>query len=151
MKIEGPGARQKKIAINGLSEDRHRVLPQKGPAFEDVLADTQSHARRERLDRLLKEIDAQAELLKGSRSLATLRRYRELIQAFLETAVGEAYQLQQQIGVDRRGRRRLYLLVKKVNTAVEELTQMVLDSQRSGLEILAKLGEIRGLLVDLYT
>lgn len=151
MKIEGPGSQNKKITALGAPKEGHRVVGGKGLNFGDVLSDNERHARKEQLDQLLKDLDEQAEALKGNRSLATLRRYRELVKSFLETAVGETYHVREEVGVDRRGRRRLFILVGQVNDALEELTKMVLDAQKPGLEILDKLGEIRGMLVDLYT
>jgi uncharacterized protein YaaR (DUF327 family) len=40
--------------------------------------------------------------------------------------------------------------VTKINKALEELGQQVLSSQAEQLKILDKIGEIRGLIIDLF-
>jgi uncharacterized protein YaaR (DUF327 family) len=45
----------------------------------------------------------------------------------------------------------VYLLVQQVNQAVVELADLTLQRHADPLALLAKLGEIRGLLLDLYT
>ena len=40
--------------------------------------------------------------------------------------------------------------VQEVDTKLVELTQLVLDKQRNSIDILEKIGEIKGLLINLY-
>ncbi|MBC7239873.1 MAG: DUF327 family protein, partial [Chloroflexi bacterium] len=42
------------------------------------------------------------------------------------------------------------VIVEKINTALEELTQGVLSKQVDALWLASKLEEIRGLLIDIY-
>ncbi|MDI3281104.1 MAG: YaaR family protein [Bacillota bacterium] len=151
MKVEGASAK-KKGAVAPLASGRKSGAAAVAPArFSELLEEAREGARRQALDGLLSEIDSAAEDLKRHRTWETLLRYKELIQKFLQAAVGEMYQVREQVSVDRRGRRRLFTLVQKVNAAVEELTHLVLEKQAPTIELLAKIGEIRGLLVDLYT
>ncbi|HHW15013.1 MAG TPA: YaaR family protein, partial [Firmicutes bacterium] len=106
---------------------------------------------RRSLDELLEELDRTAAELRDKRTLAVLRKYRELVQSFLDTVIHEAFAVEQRTGFDRKGRRRVYVLVQQVNQALEELTRLTLARHADPLALLEKLGEIRGLLVDLYT
>jgi uncharacterized protein YaaR (DUF327 family) len=142
----------------GVSLDRHGVSRPVGSVssaketeFSETLKVTKTEAVKGELSELMEALDKQALLLRDSRSLATIRRYRELVQSFLKTAVDESFELSEERAFDRRGRRRVFLLVKQVNKAVEELTRMVLEQQADPLSLLEKMGEIRGLLIDLYT
>ena len=52
--------------------------------------------------------------------------------------------------MDRRGRHRIYSTVKKINKNLEELTQEILKSEKDHLKILAKIEDIRGLILDIF-
>jgi uncharacterized protein YaaR (DUF327 family) len=121
------------------------------PEFARTLGVARVGAVRRTLDELLADLDRTAGELRDKRSLAALRKYRELVQSFLDTVLPETYAVRPQTGFDRQGRRRVYVLVQRVNRALEELTELVLARQADPLSLLEKLGEIRGLLVDLYT
>jgi hypothetical protein len=103
------------------------------------------------LEELLADLDATAAELRDKRNLGLLKKYRGLVQSFLDTVLHQAYEVDQQTGFDRRGRRRVYLIVQRVNVALEELTALTFARHADPLGLLEKLGEIRGLLVDLYT
>ncbi|MGE5553819.1 MAG: YaaR family protein [Betaproteobacteria bacterium] len=119
--------------------------------FAKTLGVARVEAAHRSLDELLADLDRTAEELRDKRSLAVLRKYRELVRSFLDTVLHETYAVQQQTGIDRKGRRRVYVLIQRVNQALEELTELTLSRHADPLSLLEKLGEIRGMLVDLYT
>lgn len=121
------------------------------PDFSRTLAVARVEATRRALDELLEDLDKSAAELKDKRTLGALRKYKELVQSFLDAVVHQAYSVDQQGGFDRKGRRRVYLLVQRVNEAVAELADLTLARHADPVGLLAKLGEIRGLLIDLYT
>ena len=51
--------------------------------------------------------------------------------------------------LDRRGRHRVYAIIKKINEELIELTNEVIKSEQNNLSILKKLDDIRGLILDL--
>lgn len=136
------GARRKRTGAAGA------VAP---PEFARTLSVARVELVHRTLDELLEDLDQAAAELKDKRTLGVLKKYRELVQSFLDHVQKEAYQVQEQTGFDRRGRRRAYVLVQRVNQAVEELAELTLARHADPLALLQKLGEIRGLLVDLYT
>ena len=80
-----------------------------------------------------------------------MKAYRDLVKKFMTEAVGSMYDLESNTGWDRKGRQKVYTLVKKIDAEMEELTEYVRHGQEKQLNILEKLGSIRGMLVDLYT
>ena len=101
-----------------------------------------------KLDELLELIDEQGEKLSKHRTFDELVRYKKMIGNFVEEAVNKMYHLNEDYSTVKG---KLYSLVETVDESLEELTEMVLSEQESQMEILDKLDEIRGLLVDLYT
>ena len=151
MRIRETGDSRKEIGGTQAKRRGARVGAAAEPEFSRTLAIARVEETHRTLDELLDDLDKSAAELKDKRTLGSLRKYRELVKSFLDTAVGQMYSVDQQGGFDRKGRRRVYLLVQRVNQAVEELARLTLERHSDPLALLEKLGEIRGLLVDLYT
>ncbi|HBR35174.1 MAG TPA: hypothetical protein DD734_11110 [Firmicutes bacterium] len=83
-------------------------------------------------------------------SMETLRAYRAAVRDFLKEAVSGSYQMKEESRWDRKGNRRVFCVVQKINQALEDLTTEVLQKNSESINVLAKIDEIRGLLVDLY-
>lgn len=119
-------------------------------AFGQVLHRESSRAEsRAVLERLLGEISEQGENIARRKDINDIKKYRELVAEFLEEAMRSAYRTDRETSLDSRGRYKEYSIVKRVNDEVEKLARQALEEQRDNLEILDRLGTIRGLLIDL--
>lgn len=65
--------------------------------------------------------------------------------------VSQTYDIREELGWNQRGQSKVYSLLKKVDQKLEDLTKDFIDKESEQLDLLGKLGEIRGMLVDLYT
>ena len=101
------------------------------------------------LEEILAQVDQAGKELANNRGSAALKRYREAVRRFLEATVRQSFQMKDDRRWDRRGNLREYKIIVGVNQQLEELARMVLEEQTPKMQILAKLDEIRGLLVDL--
>ncbi len=95
-------------------------------------------------------IDAQGALVGRRCDMRELKRYKEMIAAFMYEAVRFAYEFKKQSTLDARGRHRIYALIKRINQKLEELTQQMLSGEADNLTVMAAIDELRGMLVDLY-
>lgn len=98
---------------------------------------------------LLDEVFAAGDRLKRSEDAATLRSYREAVQRFLRAVVGSSVDVEEKTSGSSIHRRKRYALLQIVNTKLEQLAAGMISSQRTGLDILARVDEINGMLVDL--
>lgn len=121
------------------------------PPFFDVLKESEIEKRKEVCAGILKEIDAQSEELKRSLTLEGVKRYRKLVSEFMKEALNQSYKLNEQTRWDRSGNRKSFITVKKINNSLEELIEAVINQEKKQIDLIAKLDEIRGLLLDLYT
>jgi len=103
------------------------------------------------LDSALETIEELGKKLRAQPTLANLKTYKAAVRSFLQQAINGSYELSERRFIDRLGRRRLFVVVAKIDEQLEELTRMVLDKQDSTLELAAKLDEIRGLLLDIVS
>ncbi|MCR5720633.1 MAG: YaaR family protein, partial [Lachnospiraceae bacterium] len=53
--------------------------------------------------------------------------------------------------LDRKGRHRIYGIIRLVDQNLDDLAQALMKDEKDNLEILEKIGEIRGLLLDIFT
>ncbi|NTV89024.1 MAG: YaaR family protein, partial [Clostridiales bacterium] len=72
-----------------------------------------------------------------------------LISEFLETAVGNSRKFMKKSLLDRRGRHRVYSIIKKINEEVDQLTQDVMKNESGNIDILRRVDDIRGLILDM--
>lgn len=142
-----------KDKFTGISEQVNRStdLSKVHKNFADQLHKVKSDLVHQELENLFNEIDKQGKVLGQSQTIRDLKKYKDLIQRFLDYAVNKMYSLKEQTGWDRRGRHKIYTMIETVNKELESLTELLLSGQQDKISILAKVDEIRGLLLDIYS
>lgn len=119
-------------------------------SFSDVLQQQNGQMTRERMKKLLQQIDEQGERLLERRTVKELREYKALVKSFMDEAVRNGVSLEERQGFNRRGRTKIYKILREVDTKLIDLTNAVLDKEKKGIDILSQVGEIKGLLINLY-
>ena len=105
----------------------------------------------ERLDGMMKEITQQGKNLSKHMDIRDMKHYRALIKEFLNEVVNRSHKFSRENFLDRRGRHRVYGMIKRVDAALDELAGELLKDEKDSIEILNKVDEIRGLLLDIVT
>jgi len=118
--------------------------------FGTMMQGEDERMSQERLSRLLSDIDKQGQILARSRSVRDFYSYKNLVKQFMEEAVKYGIALDDRRGMNRRGRSRLYKIVKEVDAELLKLTDELLSDQAPMIDLLARIGEIRGMLINLY-
>ena len=80
-----------------------------------------------------------------------MRRYRELIKSLLNEVVYRSHQFSRENFLDRRGRHRVYGIIRLVDKNLDELAEELMKDEKDNISILSKIGEIEGLLLDIFT
>ena len=135
--------------------DTSGIIPKKvkdeaSVSFREVMSVRRDEMDTERLNQLVEDIDEQGKILAQSMTVEDMRDYKKKVKEFLSEAVKYGLKLQQSRGFNRGGRMRIYKTVQKVDEKLLELTDAVINKQEKGIKVLSLIGEIRGLLVDLY-
>ncbi|MBM7866356.1 DUF327 family protein [Heliobacterium gestii] len=120
-------------------------------AFLAELRKARVGRERSDLQEMLARIDESANALAQNQTVGNFKKYRELVKKFLAQVVGGAYQLREESGWDRRGRHKSLITVEKVDHHLEEMATQFFSQQAEPIDVLAKIGEIRGLLLDIIT
>ena len=104
-----------------------------------------------RLSTLMEEITMQGDKLAKKRDIRDMKKYRGLIKEFMNEIVNRSHQFSRENFLDRRGRHRVYGIIRRIDQTLDELAQELVKDEKDNLAILAKIGEIRGLLLDIFT
>ena len=78
-----------------------------------------------------------------------MKKYRGLIKDFLNEIVNRSHKFSRENFLDRRGRHRVYGIVRLVDEKLDELAQALVEDEKNQIDILNKIGEIEGLLLDI--
>ena len=105
----------------------------------------------ERLSVMMQEITMQGEKLGKHMDVRDMKHYRRLIQEFMNEIVNRSHKFSRENFLDRRGRHRVYGMIKHVNVVLDELAGELIKEEKDTLAILSKVDEIRGLLLDIIT
>lgn len=104
-----------------------------------------------RLNLMLEEITAQGKKLGKHMDIRDMKHYRELIRDFLNEIVSRSHKFSRENFLDRKGRHRVYTMIRLVNKNLDELAAELIKDEKDHILILNKIDEIRGLLIDLLT
>ena len=105
----------------------------------------------DRLNLMMEEIVMQGDKITKRMDVKDMRRYRALIKDFMNEIVNRSHKFSRENFLDRRGRHRVYGIVRLVDGKLDELAQELMKEEKDESAILAKVGEIRGLLLDIFT
>ena len=102
-----------------------------------------------RLNALMEEITMQGDKLAKKRDIRDMKKYRGLIKDFMNEIINRSHQFSRENFLDRRGRHRVYGIIRMVDQTLDELAQELVKEEKDNLTVLNKVGEIRGLLLDI--
>jgi uncharacterized protein YaaR (DUF327 family) len=125
------------------------AVEKKNSSFSNILADTRK-LDKEELQIFLARLEKQGQKLAESMSWQDLREFKLMIRRFLKSTLGQYGQMQEESFWDYHGQPKVLARVTKINHALEELGKEILASQAEPLKVLAKINEIKGLIIDLF-
>ena len=104
---------------------------------------------QEKLGNMMQEITEQGEKIAKHMDIKDMRKYRELVKGFLNEVVNRSHKFSRENFLDRRGRHRVYGIVKLVDKNLDELAGELVKEEKNHLEIVERIDDIRGLLLDI--
>ena len=104
-----------------------------------------------RVNELLVGISEQGAILSKHQDIRDMRKYRKLVKDFLNEVVYRSHKFSRENFLDRKGRHRVYGIVRRVDSTLDELAQELMKDEKDHLKMLEMLDEIRGMLLDILT
>ncbi|WP_053216973.1 YaaR family protein [Virgibacillus senegalensis] len=135
-------------------ETSPKNVPQavKGSKSFGTMVESQSQKLKEtELHKLMSDLTTQGERLGRSRSFRDLAKYKRMVKNFVKEAVQYGMELKHSHSWNMDGNNRKLTTVENIDKKLVELTEGVLEQEKKPIDILGVIGEIKGLLVNLYT
>ncbi len=121
-------------------------------SFKFTLASAIDDAQlKEKLTGLMEEITEQGKKISQHMDVRDMKKYRSLVKDFMNEVVNRSHKFSRENFLDRRGRHRVYGIVKLVDKNLDELAEELVKEEKDHIAILGKVDEIRGLLLDIST
>ncbi|KMY55942.1 MULTISPECIES: YaaR family protein [Bacillaceae] len=107
--------------------------------------------KTEQLTKLLVDIEGAGERLARSRTFQDMAKYKTLVRRFIKEAVDFGMNLKNSHTWNQFGEGRKLKTVETIDEKLIELTEDVMNREKSSVDLLDKIGEIKGLIINLYT
>lgn len=104
-----------------------------------------------RLMVMYEEITMQGKKISKHMDVKDMKKYRALIKDFVNEVVNRSHKFSRENFLDKKGRHRVYGIVRLIDKTLDDLAQELMKDEKDNLSILSKVGEIRGLLLDIFT
>ena len=104
-----------------------------------------------KINNMLQDINVQGKLIARHMDIREMKRYRGLIRDFLNEIVNRSHKFSRENFLDRRGRHRVYGIIRLIDENLDELAQELVEDEKNQIDILSRIGEIEGLLLDILT
>lgn len=102
-----------------------------------------------KLEGMISDITEQGEKIAKHMDIKDMKKYREMVKEFMNEVVSHSHKFSRENFLDKRGRHRVYGIVKLVDQNLDDLAQELLKDEKSHLNILGRIDDIRGLLLDM--
>lgn len=121
-------------------------------SFKFTLASAITDAELQaKVDALMEDIVEQGNRIAQHMDIHDMKRYRGLIKEFLNEVVYRSHKFSRENFLDRRGRHRVYGIIKLIDSNLDELASELVADEKDHISILGMIGEIKGLLLDILT
>ena len=114
-----------------------------------LLSKVEESELQSKLDGMIRDITEQGDKISKHMDIKDMKKYREMVKDFMNEVVTHSHKFSRENFLDRRGRHRVYGIVKKVDKNLDDLAQELLKDEKSHLSILQKVDDIKGLLLDM--
>ncbi|WP_068675871.1 YaaR family protein [Oceanobacillus sp. Castelsardo] len=126
-----------------------RQAPTETKSFQHSLQSQYLSQKKQELDNMMKNISLQGEKLARSRNFKELAKFKKMIKSFLGETVSGGLRIKKEQSFNRNGSNHL-TLIKQVDEKLIELTEQIMSQEKKTVDILGLIGEIKGLLINIY-
>ena len=144
------------IRVNNIQQPNQIQAPEQvqeaNGDFKFILTSKLEDANlAERLNIMMQDIIQQGKRIGKRNDIKDMQRYRVLIKDFLNEVVTRSHVFSRENFLDRKGRHRVYGIIRQVDDELDELARELVKDEKDNIDILAKIGQIEGLLLDIFT
>ena len=145
------------IKVNDVSKIQQVEEPTKSVDSGDdsfkftLIRNIEEKYLQEKLNSMMEQITVQGDKISKHMDIKDMKKYRELVKGFLNEVVSRSHEFSRENFLDRRGRHRVYGIVRLVDKNLDDLAGELVKDEKDHLAIISKIDDIRGLLLDIST
>ncbi len=144
------------IKVNTVSQvtatETAQKVQQADGNFKFTLAShIEDAALKEHITALMGAISEQGKKIGKRKDVRDMKKYRSLIKEFMNEIINRSHTFKRENFLDRRGRHRVYGIIRLIDQNLDELAQELVKEEQDNIAILGKIGEIEGLILDIFT
>ena len=145
------------IKVNDVSKIQQVEEPTKSVDSGDdsfkftLIRNIEEKDLQEKLNSMMEQITVQGDKISKHMDIKDMKKYRELVKGFLNEVVSRSDEFSRENFLDRRGRHRVYGIVRLVDKNLDDLAGELVKDEKDHLAIISKIDDIRGLLLDIST
>ena len=145
------------IKVNDVSKIQQVEEPTKSVDSGDdsfkftLIRNIEEKDLQEKLNSMMEEITVQGDKISKHMDIKDMKKYRDLGKGFLNEVVSRSHEFSRENFLDRRGRHRVYGIVRLVDKNLDDLAGELVKDEKDHLAIISKIDDIRGLLLDIST
>ncbi|GAB4072084.1 YaaR family protein [Barrientosiimonas marina] len=132
------------------SPKTHQVPAEGRTSFSSMVQSRTEHLKQQEIGQLMDYLSQQGNRLARFRSVRDLVKFKQTVKRLLKETTGGGLSLQKSRNFRMNGESSQLALVKAVDDKLVELTDEVMDDEQETIDLLGLIGEIKGLLVNLY-
>lgn len=135
-------------AINQV--EQKAPIPESDGSFKfTLISNIEEHELQARLNLLIEDITQQGKRLAKHMDVRDMKKYRQLIKNFMNEIVNRSHKFSRENFLDRRGRHRVYGIIKLIDQNLDDLAMELIKDEKDHIDVLSKIDEIRGILLDI--
>ncbi|HLR68819.1 YaaR family protein [Virgibacillus alimentarius] len=117
----------------------------------DRMVQSQTHQlRQQAIEQLIRDITHQGEKLAHFRSFKDLVKFKHMIKDLLQETVSNGLDIKKSYRFNYGGQNHELSIIKEVDEKLIALTEEMMNHEKKSVDLLGMIGEIKGLLVNLY-
>lgn len=119
--------------------------------FNRMVQSQTQQLKQQELQQLMKNITIQGNKLARLRTFRDLAKFKRMVKGFLQETINNGLHLQKSHSFGLEGQNRKLAIVKEVDEKLIELTEEIMNQEKRTVDLLGLIGEIKGLLINIYT
>ena len=140
------------IKVNDVSKIQQVEEPTKSVDSGDdsfkftLIRNIEEKDLQEKLNSMMEQITVQGDKISKHMDIKDMKKYRELVKGFLNEVVSRSHEFSRENFLDRRGRHRVYGIVRLVDKNLDDLAGELVKDEKDHLAIISKIDDILSLI-----
>lgn len=133
------------------SQRQQPLPPSRSVDFQKLVQTQADKLRSFPLEQQLEEIKKQGDKLIRYRTLREMAKYKRMVKGFIKDSTTKGLGLSHHHSFNFEGTSRQLHIVKTIDEKLIDMTEQIVNDGARSIDLLGLIGEIKGLLINLYS